>query len=364
MNRYIWNRALKRFPNPHILQSWEWGEAKTNFGWDMEPISWGKNPTKPDALGMLLERKVKLTRFLPELRVLYLPRGPILDWKNSNLVQIVLSDLESKTKKNGTILLKMDPEVILGEGVSGSPEEKNFSNAEAIQVELKSRGWKISESQIQYKNTAWLDLTGSEEDWLNRMKPKSRYNLRLSEKKGVVIRKGNIEDLHLLYQMYAETSVRDSFTIRNENYYQTVWSLFLKNEMAVPLIAEYGGSSIAGLMLFFLGSRAWYLFGMSSGQNRDLMPNYLLQWEAMREAKKVGCTTYDLWGAPDEFDPSDPMWGVYRFKEGLGARVIRTIGAWDFTSRPELYNLYSKTLPRLMALMRRRGNQQTLNALN
>jgi lipid II:glycine glycyltransferase (peptidoglycan interpeptide bridge formation enzyme) len=364
MDRINWNSSLAAFPNPHILQSWEWGEAKANYGWNMDPISWGEDLAKPEALGMLLERKVQPFHFLPGLSVYYLPRGPIIDWNHRKLVQSVLNDLESRTKKSGTILLKMDPEVILGEGIPGSLEEKKFSTGEAIKIELQSRGWKYSDSQIQFKNTAWLDLTGSEEDWLNRMKPKSRYNLRLSEKKGVVIRKGNEKDLHALYQMYAETSVRDSFTIRNENYYQTIWSLFAMNNMAVPLIAEYQGSPIAGLMLFFLGSRAWYLFGMSTGQNRDLMPNYLLQWEAMREAKKAGCTTYDLWGAPDEFDSSDPMWGVYRFKEGLGSKVIRTIGAWDYTSHPALYNLYSKTLPRLMALMRQRGNQQTRNALN
>ncbi len=364
MDGVSWNNALKRFPNPHILQSWEWGEAKSNFGWEMEPISWGKNSNKPDAVGLLLQRKVRLARFLPGLSVCYIPRGPILDWKNLDLVRSVLRDLEEKTRKKGTIFLKMDPEVILGEGVPGTPEEEKNSKGETIREELKSRGWIFSDSQIQYKNTAWLDLSGTEEDWLNRMKPKTRYNLRLSEKKGVTIRKGDLKDLHLLYQMYAETSVRDSFTIRNENYYQNVWSLFMKKDMAIPLIAEYEGSPIAGLMLFLLGSRAWYLFGMSTGQNRDLMPNYLLQWEAMREARKAGCTTYDLWGAPDEFDSSDPMWGVYRFKEGLGARVIRTIGAWDYTSRPAMYTLYSKTLPRLLAMMRRRGKQQTMNALN
>jgi len=363
MDGVSWNSAVKGFPNPHILQSWEWGEAKSKFGWEMEPTSWGKNFAKPDAVGMLLKREVKLARFLPGLKVYYLPRGPILDWNNMKLVHSVLEDLELRTRKKGTIFLKMDPEVLLGEGIPGSAEELKNSEGERIRKELNSRGWIFSQSQIQYKNTMWLDLAGSEDDWLIRMKPKTRYNLRLSEKKGIVIRKGGTKDLHLLYQMYAETSVRDSFTIRNENYYQTIWSLFMKNHMAVSLIAEYGGSPIAGLILFLLGARAWYLFGMSIEKHRDLMPNYLLQWEAMREAKKAGCTTYDLWGAPDEFDSSDPMWGVFRFKEGLGSRVVRTIGAWDYTSRPALYTWYSKTLPRLMSVMRKRGNQKVMNTL-
>jgi len=364
MDAESWDKILRGFPNSHILQSWEWGEVKSKFGWEMEPLSWGKNPANPEAVGLLLQRRIRFARLFSSLKIFYLPRGPILDWNNRELVKTVLEDLEKKTAKRGTIFLKMDPEVILGDGIPGSSEERKFSIGEAIRNELKSRGWIYSASQIQYKNTAWLDLSGSEEDWFNRMKPKSRYNLRLSEKKGVVIRKGSVKDLHLLYQMFAETSVRDSFTIRNENYYQSVWSLFMKRNMAIALIAEYQGFPIAGLLLFLLGSRAWYLFGMSTGQNRDLMPNYLLQWEAMQEAKKAGCTIYDLWGAPDEFDASDPMWGVYRFKEGLGAKVVRTLGAWDYTSHSALYTWYSKTLPRLLAVMRRRGNQQTMNTLN
>ncbi len=364
MDEKNWDHALCQFPNAHILQSWEWGEAKSKFGWEMTPLTWGKDAAQPDAMAMLLKRRVRPARIFPELNVCYIPRGPILNWTNKSLVRAVLGDLERIGKEKGTILVKMDPEVILGEGAPGAMDVKRNENGEAIAKELQLRKWIFSNSQIQYKNTAWLDLSGSEEEWLKRMKPKTRYNLRLSEKKGVTIRKGDLKDLHLLYKMYAETSVRDAFTIRNENYYQSVWGLFISKKMALPLIAEYGGRPIAGLLLFWIGKRAWYLFGMSTDQNRDFMPNYLLQWEAMREARKAGCNTYDLWGAPDIFDPSDPMWGVYRFKEGLGARAIRTVGAWDYTTRPGYYNLYSKTLPRLLAIMRRRGNQQTLNALN
>ena len=84
---------------------------------------------------------------------------------------------------------------------------------------------------------------------------------------------------------------------------------------------------MAAIFLFYFGGRAYYLYGMSREAHREKMPNYLLQWEAMQRAKTAGCTIYDLWGAPDEFDESDSLWGVYRFKQGLGGRVLRTIGA-------------------------------------
>jgi lipid II:glycine glycyltransferase (peptidoglycan interpeptide bridge formation enzyme) len=117
--------------------------------------------------------------------------------------------------------------------------------------------------------------------------------------------------------------------------------------------------TVAGLLLFHFGQRAWYLYGMSSELEREKMPNYLLQWEAIRRAQALGCQVYDLWGAPDIFSETDSMWGVFRFKEGLGGRVVRHIGAWDLPVRPNLYLLYTRVLPWIMERLRRRGNQQT-----
>jgi lipid II:glycine glycyltransferase (peptidoglycan interpeptide bridge formation enzyme) len=112
-------------------------------------------------------------------------------------------------------------------------------------------------------------------------------------------------------------------------------------------------------MLFYLGKHAWYLYGMSSGQHREKMPNNLLQWEAMGLAKSHGCQVYDLWGAPDHFDESDSMYGVFRFKEGLGASVMRTCGAWDYVINPFGYVLYQQLLPKLLNMLRRNRKQET-----
>ena len=359
-----WNDHLRRFPNAHVLQSWEWGHAKSRYGWVAEHLKWDEKVEKTQAMALVLQRKAGIFPLLGNLAVDYVPRGPILDWANPELVSKVLDELEIRAKKKGVIFIKMDPEVILGEGIPGSDSDDTNQLGETIKNELLRRGWKFSSSQVQYRNTVWLDLSGSEDDWLSRMKPKTRYNIRLAEKKGINIRQGNPNDMHLLYKMYAETSIRDGFTIRNENYYQDLWTLFIEKNLAQVLLAEFEGIPIAGLVLFTFGQRAWYLFGMSTEKHRDLMPNYLLQWEAMRAAKKAGCLTYDLWGAPDDFSPSDSMWGVYRFKEGLGGKVIRTIGAWDFTARPGLYKMYIQILPRLMALLRKRGKTQTQIVLN
>ncbi len=100
------------------------------------------------------------------------------------------------------------------------------------------------------------------------------------------------------------------------------------------------------------------MFGMSLELARELMPNYLLQWEAIRMSKALGCCAYDMWGAPDVFDESDSLWGVYRFKEGFNGLTLRHLGAWDYPSRPTLYRLYTRALPKLLNLMRARGKAQ------
>jgi lipid II:glycine glycyltransferase (peptidoglycan interpeptide bridge formation enzyme) len=118
------------------------------------------------------------------------------------------------------------------------------------------------------------------------------------------------------------------------------------------------GEPVAGLVLFVFAGRAWYFYGMSREVHREKMPNYLLQWEAMRLAKSLGAKEYDLWGVPEVFDESDPMWGVFRFKEGLGAQVVRTLGAWDFPVYPLGYRLFTRVLPRLLDVMRWRARRQ------
>jgi lipid II:glycine glycyltransferase (peptidoglycan interpeptide bridge formation enzyme) len=224
-----------------------------------------------------------------------------------------------------------------------------------------------SSDQIQFRNTVIVDLSASEEDILMRMKQKTRYNIRLAERKGVAVRVGKLEDLGRLYRMYAETSVRDGFVIRDENYYMTVWETFmagstvsnLQSPVAIPLIAEVDGEPVAGLFLFMFAGRAYYVYGMSRDKHREKMPTYLLQWAAMKHAKAHGCLTYDLWGAPDVFDESDSMWGVYRFKEGLGGEVVRTLGAYDFAPNKFWYRMYSDVMPRVLDFMRSRGRQKT-----
>ena len=165
----------------------------------------------------------------------------------------------------------------------------------------------------------------------------------------------------MLYRMYAETSVRDGFVIRDQAYYQTVWKTFEHSSAA--LIAELDGEAVAAVYLFHFGGRAYYIYGMSREAQRDKMPNYMLQFEAMRWAREQGCRVYDLWGAPDEFNESDSLWGVFRFKEGLGGDVRRTLGAWDYAPNRLWYLAYTQVMPRVLNFMRSRGRARTRQSM-
>ncbi|MBC8505132.1 MAG: peptidoglycan bridge formation glycyltransferase FemA/FemB family protein [Anaerolineales bacterium] len=358
MNSGTWNKIIVTFPEPHLLQSWQWGEVKSKFGWETAYKIWG-DEQKPDAAALVLQRTIPIAGFAAKLRVLYVPKGPLLrDWDDDELRARVLDDLQKLARERGAIFIKIDPDVPLGKGIPGESVADENPLGDALCVELTLRGWRFSGEQIQYRNTVLLDLTAHEDEMLARMKQKTRYNIRYAGRKGVVVRIGTANDLNLLYRMYAETSARDGFVIRGEEYYQSVWGTFLENDMLDPLVAEVDEEPVGGLMLFRFADRAWYLHGMSRDVHRKKMPNYLLQWEAMRRAKEKGCTVYDLWGAPNVFDESDPMWGVFRFKRGLGGTVQRTIGAYDYPVRPMFYKFYVQLLPHILDVIRKQRKSQ------
>jgi len=285
-------------------------------------------------------------------KVLYAPRGPLLDWSNPQLRSSVLYDLELMAGQPDVLFIKIDPDVVKTVKETDSLEKQELINGRGLSLELTSRGWKYSQEQIQFPNTLIVDLQLSESELLQRMKQKTRYNIRLSKRKGIQVRQGGESDFPLLYRMYKETANRDGFIIRPPAYYYNSWGTFLQSGMAKILIAEYEGLPLSGLILYIFCNRAWYFYGMSGGEHKERMPNYLLQWEAMLLAKNLGCTSYDLWGAPSVMDESDPLWKVYRFKEGFGGKFVETVGAWDYSTKPLLYKTYTILFPIMQRMLR------------
>jgi lipid II:glycine glycyltransferase (peptidoglycan interpeptide bridge formation enzyme) len=343
-DRAQWNDTLTRLPNAHVLQSWEWGEFKSRWGWTVDRLLWRRQNSVVGAAQVLI-RPVPHTPW----QFMYLSKGPAFDYTDISLTEMILADLEQLGQQSHSLFIKIDPDVVrqFGEPGEAAPDPAGS----AFLTLLERRGWQYSPEQIQFKNTVLIDLSGNPDDWLNRMKSKWRYNIRYAMRKGVKIRRGTDTDIPGFYNMYVETATRDGFLIRPEAYYHDVWRRFMTADLAEMLLAEVDGQVVAGLLLFLFGERAWYLYGASTGQHRQLMPNHLLQWEAMLRAKARGCTHYDLWGAPDEFEEHDRMWGVYRFKQGFGGQPVQGMGAFDYPVRPVLYRLFVKALPLVRSLL-------------
>ena len=244
-------------------------------------------------------------------------------------------EVDAICKKHRAIFLKTEPDIWESDNsIRRVPKSGDF--------ELR-----LSPNNIQPPCTIIVDIRGSEEDILARMKQKCRYNIRLAEKKGVTVR--TWDDIDGFHKMIQITGGRDGFGVHSLAYYHRAYELFHPTGTCELLVAEFESKPLAALMVFAHGRRAWYIYGASNDEERNRMPTYLLQWEAMRWAKSRGCEEYDLWGAPDEDEAvleaqfenrSDGLWGVYRFKRGFGGKLKRAAQAMDKVYNPLMYKLY------------------------
>ena len=204
-----WDSSLASLPEPHILQSWVWGEVKSKYGWNAERWIWEENG-RATAAAQILERRWPAGLPWPSSRVLYVPRGPILDWSNSALASAVLSDLTSLARERKAIFLKIDPELSLSisEGTDSQPEPSAVGAS--VEEALRRSSWIPSLEQVQFRSTLRLGLESDEDELLARMKSKTRYNIRLAERKGVSVRSGSESDFDEMYALYREPATDSS----------------------------------------------------------------------------------------------------------------------------------------------------------
>ncbi len=348
-DRDEWNNTLKTLSYAHILQTWEWGEFKRmTTGWHPQRLAFKRE-------GEVVAMASVGIRQIGPLQVMYLSKGPALRYEDSETLSEVLDYLQSMARRHFAVWLKIDPDVIAGTGVPGETDDMPYLPGQAFVRTLKERGWRFSGDQVQFRNTITIDLSQDEDILLAQMSGNTRRKVRVAAKKGVTVRDGTVEDLQVLYDLYRTTGERDEFLTRPFDYYKLVWRSFMRAGLAHALIAEFEGKPIAHVILFHFGRKCWYFYGASSNEERNRMPNYALQWEAIKWARAQGYALYDMWGAPDDFTEDDRMWGVYKFKRGFRGQVTRYVGAWDYAPYPLLYRVYTQLWPRVLNWMRRGG---------
>jgi peptidoglycan pentaglycine glycine transferase (the first glycine) len=316
-----WRYFVEYHANGHALQTQAWAQLKSSFGWRSARSS------TFDSQGRMIGAASVLTRALPYGigRIAYAPRGPVTDWSNPGYAAATLRDAAQAAKAAGAFALVIEP-----------PLAEHADHAALLAAnQLKPLSF-----DVQPRRSIVLDISAPDEkDVLAAFKQKTRYNIGLSRKRGVIFRQGDAHDAQVYFDLMQTTASRDGFSIHPLPYYGAFLRLFAADDTGIGalFIAEFEGKPIAALIATAVGDEAIYLYGASSNEHRELMSTYGIQWEAMRWARARGCKRYDLWGVPDadhealeaQFENRhDGLWGVYRFKRNFGGSLTRTVGAW------------------------------------
>jgi lipid II:glycine glycyltransferase (peptidoglycan interpeptide bridge formation enzyme) len=323
----------------HVLQSYKWGEFKRRLSW---------RPTR-----LVLERDgevVGLGQFLaystaPVPGVLmYCTKGPWLPWDDEEAVRAFFEAVYTVARREGAHTVKIEPEVL--------EQQKD------VKALLGEIGFRKSRYDLNQKTTLVVDLNLPEEDLLGRMKGKTRYNVRLADRKGVEVVEPEFEEgWATFYEWMKATSERkeDYVLRRSRDYLYGVMRSMHDADQGRLFFAEHEGTPLAGMYVFTFGEKYWYMYGASSDEKRNLKPNYLLQWEVMRWAKRRGLMHYDMVGVPksEELNEDNSLWNVYKFKEGFGGEISDSLGCYDlpvgrvraaawYKFEPVYYRLYYK----------------------
>lgn len=281
----------------HPLQTQPWADFRRAMGIDVVEasgwfISFHNIPATPCCIG-------------------YFPKGPIPTKK-------MIEELRVLGKEKQAIFIQLEP------------------NVEKGSINLPK-----SHHPLFTKYTFVLDLTKSEEELLAAMHPKTRYNIRVAQKHGVVVRKDN-DAFDTYLALTKETTNRQGFYAHNEQYHQTMWDIMHKAGIAHLFTATYNNEVLSAWIVFVFGDTVYYPYGSSSRNHREVMAPTLLLWEIAKWAKQQGLKKFDLWGAmgpnPDEHDP---WFGFHRFKEGFSPTLVEFIGSYDLVINKPLYTLYT-----------------------
>jgi peptidoglycan pentaglycine glycine transferase (the first glycine) len=319
-----WDKHVAASPWGHFLQSWAWGEFREKNGWRVQRYS------VDGASAQVLWRPT------PFGYSGYVPRGPAADLSSPYCADL-WEAIHASARRMRALFLRVEPNAASGEA-------------------LLAQGFRRVHPCLQPEATLVVNLEPDLTSVRARMRPKTRYNIGLAQRRGVAVRSAEAHELPAFYALLQETAKRDRFYVRPLSYYKDVQEAF--GDDAILLLAEHEGSLLGGIVVVAFGGGATYLYGASSSHHRNLMPTYLLQWEGMAWASKRGCREYDLWGIPKEGpgDESerreeDGLWGVYRFKQGFGGDHIQYAGAFDYQYKPLQYRLWQRIVPLVQRLL-------------
>ena len=326
---------VSTYDGASLMQSLNW--AKVKFGWIQEAVYIEENKKIIAAMTVLLEKVPHTNTYL-----MYAPRGPVCDINNIELVKRLVNELEKLKEKYNIFLLKFDP---------------NVKYDEKIEKMYKEAGFKVlnknvnKDDLIQPLHDMVLDIDNiSEEGLMKSFGEKTRYNIRLATKKSVeVYYSRKEEDLKIFYELYKITAIRDKIGCRSYEYFEAMLKAYDENQLRI-YIAKHEDDKLSAAIAINYGGELFYLYGASSNEKRNLMPNYLMQWEMIKWGLETKCKKYNFGGVLN----LDPQNGLYKFKIGFCKKdgVTEYIGEIDKVYNKFMYLLYTKGLPILKKVKR------------
>ena len=398
LNSKAWNNFVAASPFGDAMQCLEWGEVKRP---DWQPIPFAVETADGfTATALVLKRKLPLGR-----SIFYVPRGPILDWNDREAARQIVKKLRVAARAHRAILIKIDPAV---------PTSTRFESGELAET-LSELGFVPSADATsgfggtQPRCVMKLDIAGSEDEVQARFHAKWRYNIRVAKKKGVTVKSDcTREDIAIFHKLYATTAQRDGFTGRPLSYFEKMLDVLEPQGLAKLFLTYLNDTPLSGAICFLLPPQCWYVYGASSNEHRNVMPNHAMQWAMMQWARENACTIYDFRGVADEAKVSkdakvesstrsdesaatppssllplekgkgdqtqnvdakaeeksnekssdksaDHLLGLNRFKAGFGAELVDYIGEFDLVLDPRFYWMWTNFKPKVVAILKRRG---------
>lgn len=336
------------FPTDIVFQTFFWSQVKSRLGWKAKAFDFSSSGPSGDLL--------VLTRTLKDgMSVAYVPQGPECGPEPEEY-GLFLESL------SGKLIDHIDPSVAFIRydlpwkspydtgndcGDKGRtawpahPEER----LQEVRMNFGTNSWNLRKAvtDLTVADAVHVDLGSGEDEILSRMKPKTRYNIRLAGKKEVKVFSASRELLPVFYELYCQTAGRNKFPTCGYEHFSTLFSSLANNPDPPEchfLLASRGNQVLAGGIITISGRTATYLFGASSNEKRDLMGSYAVQWEAIRLGIAKRCLVYDMGAVAPAADPEHPFYGMFRFKTGFGGKIIHRSGTWDYPLQEEKYNIF------------------------
>lgn len=322
-------------PSDILFQTSYWGKVKARLGW--KPVAFDFHASTGQRGDVML-----LIRSLGSgFSIAYVPQGP--EWGPvpeqyglflESLSQEIGNHIDSKVAFIRYDLPWLSPyaaEATDGRSWIGHPPRQ----LRELRMNIGTRTWNLRKASLDLTvaDTLIIDLDQPEADILAAMKPKTRYNIRLSQRKEVRVLNASVEELPVFYCLYGETARRNGFPAGSYRHFAALFStrdLHPGDPRIIFLLAKRGQEILAGAIVAISGRRALYLFGASANEGRNLMGSYALHWEAIKKARAMGCSAYDMGSVSPADDPGHPFYGMYRFKTGFGGNIVHRNGSWDY----------------------------------